>query len=210
MVRRRSTVSDVELVAIDQNTVFAQNRMSEAHRGCHYRVSVYLLLQVETIHLLIVILDLTTTIEMMIIDIETTGMKVVEMITIGAEAIVIIMVVMITDMDPTAILSIPGSVDAAMSRHIITMIETVRHMEVGVAAQVIDGSRMSGIGHRVDTIKKTSRTMMVVEENVVEATIGVVAEGKRRSGTVVAALDHLVVLYSLAQCPIRTLLMYFQ
>lgn len=131
----------------------------------------------------------------MIIDIETTEMKVGAMITIGTATIA--MTERTIDMDTTEMLiitEIAGAVIATLHR-LGTMIETFRLMEVGVVVQVDDGSRKNGIGRHDDTTT-TNQTTRIAGENGIEARIKIAEERKIRGGIAVIALDHLVVHHS--------------
>lgn len=180
-------------MVIDQNTAFVHSQMLEVYSGRHSQVLVYLRRPVATIHLSIVILDQTVIIEMMIIDIETTGMKVGTMIMIGTDTIVIIMMSMIIDMDMTEITTIIENPGAAivMCHRLITMIGTILPTEAGVVVQVDVMNRMNGIGHHDVATTTMNLTMKVAEENGTEAKIRVVAERKTRGVIGVAARGRL-------------------
>ena len=184
---------DAKLVVIDQNTVFVYNQMLEVGNGRNYLVPTSLLGRIETIHLSIVILDQTVTIEMMIIEIETTGKKVGALIMIGTDTIVTIMMVMIIGMDMTEMSTTIENHDVAIviCPRFYTMTGTIRPMETGVVVQVDDMNMMSGTGRHDIAVATMNQMMKVVEENGSEAKITVVAERKRRGVIVVAARDHL-------------------
>jgi hypothetical protein len=127
---------------------------------------------------------------MTITGIETTEMMVDVMITTGTGTFAM-MVVMIGDVDTIIVLITIETTGAviAMYRRRGTKIESFRPMEAGVAIQVDDGSKKSGIGRHDDMITTMYLKMMIEGESGIEAKTRVAAERKIKDVTVVTAPD---------------------